>query len=230
MSSIYLIQHDCLSILSVLLLFQAFVSLPVCYFLLSSLLYSPHWISPAFFLLLQNFLHKDHSLGCVIPPSHTSSFPNILLSDEGRSSLPFTSLPFPSPLSLSFLLCFPLTFSPSLSFSWSVSLFPFVSICGVKWGGGSQLSCACWLACAMCQAGRIMTRTHRHSTHRHTQTFMLIYIQRPTPHRPTSLAPKKEASRQRMPKIRCTQKEQERGRGWEGGREVVKCWGDENNR
>lgn len=125
-----------------------------------------------FFLLLQNFLHKDHSLGCVIPPSYTSSFPTILLSDEGRSSLP---IPSPSFL-MSFLLCFPLTFS--LSFSQSVSLFPFVSICGVKWGGGSQLSCACWLACAMCQAGRIMTHTD-------------IYIRHPTPHRPTRFALKK---------------------------------------
>lgn len=73
----------------------------------------------SFFLLLLNFLHKDHSLGCVIPPSHTSSFPTILLSDEGRSSLPFPLFPyvFSALLSLSLSLSLPLSLCLSLPFS-----------------------------------------------------------------------------------------------------------------
>lgn len=129
------------------------------------------------------------------------------LTEWWGSLLP--SLPFPPFPVFSALL--PPHFLP-------LSLFPFVSICGVKWGGDSQLSCACWLACAMCQAGRIMTRT---------QTFMLIYIQHPTPHRPTSLAPKKRGITSGDAKNKVHAK---RKRTRLGGREVVKCWGDENNR
>lgn len=82
-------------------------------------------------------------------------------------------LPSLPPLSLC-LFCFA---SPSLSlspsFSLSVSLFSFVSICGVKWGGVSQLSGPCWLACARCQARQIMTGSHRHlhSTSYTSQTY-----------------------------------------------------------
>lgn len=161
---------------SVLFLFQGFISLPVGYFLLTSLVSPLSNFISSFFLLLQNFLHKDHSLGCVIPPSHTSSFPTILLSDEGRSSLPFPLFPYV------FSALLPLTFSLSLclfpSFPWSVSPFPFVSVAGLKWGGGSQLSCAWWLACAMCQA-----RTNYDT---HTQTFALEILHQT--HRPTHIA------------------------------------------
>lgn len=95
------------SLSSLRLLFSAFLSL------VSPSSDFPHQFFP---LLLQNFLHKEHSLGCVIPPSHTSSFPPILLSDEGRSSRPFPLFPYV------FSALLPPHF-PSLSFSLLVFLF-----------------------------------------------------------------------------------------------------------
>lgn len=76
-------------------------------------------------LLLQNFLHKEHSLGCVIPPSHTSSFPTILLSDEGRSSLPFPLFPYV------FSALLPPHF---LSLSLFLSACLSLSLCEYLWG------------------------------------------------------------------------------------------------
>ncbi len=92
-------------------------------------------------VFFQNFLHKEHSFGCVIPPSHTSSFPTILLSDEGRSSLPF-------PL-------FPYVFSALLPPHFlSLSL----SLCEYLWGKMRRgLSAECSVLTCMCQARLIMT-------------------------------------------------------------------------
>lgn len=175
MSFIYLLQHDCLSILYVLLLFQAFVSLPVCYFLLSSLLYPPHQISSQFFSFSKNFLHKDHSLGCVIPPSHTSSFPTILLSDEGRSSLPFPLFPY-----VFSALLPPHFLSLSLGLSPSFPLWVFVG-----WNEEGALS---WVVRADLHVPCV-----RQDELWHAQTD--IYIRCPTLHRPTHFALKKRGIR-----------------------------------
>lgn len=146
-------------ILSVLLLFQSFVFAIFCF----SLDLPAHRISPLFFFFSSKTSCTKPTLQAVLflhlqPPPFPPCYWVMRVAP-----------PFPSPSFLmSVLLCFPLTFSLPLSLSLSVCLS--LSLCEHLWGemgrGGAQLRCACWLACAMCQAPtNYDAHTHLHPSY-----------------------------------------------------------------